>query len=163
MSAAHAHVHASAPGGGAARRVAIALALTVALVVGEAVAGVLAHSLALLADAGHNVTDALALGLSWVTMRIASRPADGGRTFGYHRAGILAALINSTTLMLLAGVALYEAVRRVAAPPPVAAGALVGVGLAALAVNALCAWLRMKAIETASSNLLHPEPRPEGM
>jgi len=125
----------------AIRRLALSLALTAVFVVVEAIAGWWANSLALLTDAGHNFTDVLALGLSWYAMWLTAQPARSGRTYGYQRAGILAALVNSTTLAIISIGVFYEAYRRFAAPPEVQADILVGVGFVAFLVNVVTAWL----------------------
>jgi cobalt-zinc-cadmium efflux system protein len=122
-------------------RLAVALGLTLAFVGVEAVAGLRANSLALLSDAGHNLTDVVALGLSWYAVRLSTQPANSGKTFGYHRAGILAALVNSTTLVIIALAIFYEAYQRFMAPPEVQSGILIGVGLIAFLINAVTAWL----------------------
>ncbi len=122
-------------------RLGISLVLTLAFVVFEAAAGVFSNSLALLSDAGHNLTDVIALALSWYALRLSTQPANSRNTFGYHRAGILVALVNSTTLVLIALGIFYEAYRRLIAPVHVQADILVGVGVVALAVNAGTAWL----------------------
>src|SRR4051794_30712777 len=100
---------------------------------GEVVAGVLAHSLALLSDAAHMLTDAGALAMSLVVLRLAARPAGGNRTFGLRRSEILSAQANGAALLVLAGLIVYGAVRRLVSPPPakgtaIFVGALVGVG-----------------------------------
>src|SRR5262245_30120291 len=82
-------------------RMAWSLILTLDFVFIEAAAGFMGNSLALLTDAAHNFTDAIALGLSWYAIRLTFQPADARRTYGYHRAGILVALLNSTTLVLI--------------------------------------------------------------
>lgn len=87
----------------------LAVALTLAFVIGETIAGYFAHSLALLSDAGHNFADAAALGFSWYALWIAKRPSHGGMTFGYHRVGILAALVNAVSLVVIAIFILIEA------------------------------------------------------
>src|SRR3989304_1342342 len=97
------------------KRLALALIITLAFVVVEALAGLYANSLALLTDAAHNFTDVIALGLSWDAVRLTIRPAHAGKTFGYHRAGILIALVNSTTLALIALGVFYEAYQRLIA------------------------------------------------
>ena len=135
---AHSHNHAAGQPGG---RLALALGLTLAFVFVEAGAGLLGNSLALLTDAAHNLTDVLALALSWHAVRLAARPASANNTFGNHRAGILTALVNSTTLVLISIGVFYEAVRRFSEPRAVDAGLLVGVGLLAFLINALTAWL----------------------
>jgi len=122
-------------------RLALAGALTLGFVGFEAAAGWHANSLALLTDAAHNLTDALALGLSWYAHRLASRPAHAGKTFGYHRAGILAALVNSSSLALISFGIFHEAWGRFNAPPQVASDVLMSVGAAAFVVNLVTAWL----------------------
>jgi cobalt-zinc-cadmium efflux system protein len=125
----------------AVRRLALSLGLTAIFVVIEAFAGWWANSLALLTDAGHNFTDVLALGLSWYAMWLATQPARAGRTYGHQRAGILAALVNSTSLAVISIGVFYEAYKRFVAPPEVQADVLVGVGFLAFLVNAVTAWL----------------------
>jgi cobalt-zinc-cadmium efflux system protein len=123
------------------RRLAFSLGLTAIFVVIEAFAGWRANSLALLTDAAHNFTDVLALGLSWYAMWLATQPARAGRTYGHQRAGILAALVNSTSLALISLGVFYEAYKRFVSPPEVQADVLVGVGFLAFLVNAVTAWL----------------------
>jgi cobalt-zinc-cadmium efflux system protein len=105
------------------------------LVVVEAGAGLFANSLALLTDAAHNITDVVALGLSWYAMRLALRPAHSGKTYGYHRAGILVALVNSTGLVLIALGIFYEAYERFRHPPEVNSGIMAGVAVLAFLIN----------------------------
>jgi cobalt-zinc-cadmium efflux system protein len=119
----------------ATRRMALALVITLLFVVVEAGAGFVANSLALLTDAAHNLTDVIALALSWYAVRLTLRPANSGRTFGYHRAGILIALFNSTTLMLIALGIFYEAYQRLLNPPPVEGGLMTVVAALAFIVN----------------------------
>jgi cobalt-zinc-cadmium efflux system protein len=95
------------------------LGLTVAFVALEIAAGLEARSLALLSDAGHNFTDALALLLAWFGYYVAQRPADEVKTYGYHRAGVLAAFVNALVLLALAAYIFYESYRRWLAPQPV--------------------------------------------
>jgi cobalt-zinc-cadmium efflux system protein len=95
------------------------LGLTVAFVALEIAAGLEARSLALLSDAGHNFTDALALLLAWFGYYVAQRPADEIKTYGYHRAGVLAAFVNALVLLALAAYIFYESYRRWLAPQPV--------------------------------------------
>src|SRR5689334_3711748 len=92
-------------------RLKLSLILTLGFVAVEAIAGARAHSLALLSDAGHNFTDAFALLLSWYALRIARKPASPGKTYGYHRVGILTALFNAVTLFAIAAVILIEAIQ----------------------------------------------------
>jgi cobalt-zinc-cadmium efflux system protein len=122
-------------------RLAISLGLTLVFVVFEFFAGMLGNSLALLTDAAHNLTDVIALGLSWYALKAASHPADARKTFGYHRVGILVALLNSTTLALIALGIFYEAWRRFLAPPEVDSAILIWVGALAFFINAGTAWL----------------------
>lgn len=137
MTHASSHSHQPSPGS----RLSLALFITLGFVVIEALAGWWANSLALLTDAVHNLTDVAALALTWYTLRLAFRPANARKTFGYHRAGILAALANSATLVVIAVGICLEAYRRWQNPLPVDAGVLTGVGLVALLVNAGTAWL----------------------
>jgi cobalt-zinc-cadmium efflux system protein len=123
------------------RRLALALIITLAFVVVEALAGFYANSLALLTDAGHNLTDVIALGLSWYALRLAARPANADKTFGYHRAGILIALFNSASLAGLTFWIFYEAYERLLAPPEVESTTLIVVAIIAFVVNAGTALL----------------------
>ena len=125
----------------ATRRLALSLGITAVFVVIEAIAGWWANSLALLTDAGHNFTDVLALGLSWFAMWLTTQPAASGKTYGHQRAGILTALVNSTSLGIISIGVFYEAYKRFVAPPEVQADILVGVGFLAFLVNAVTAWL----------------------
>ena len=138
---AHEHLHISDLSRSTTRRLAISLGLTVALVAVEVTAGLFANSLALLTDAVHNVTDVLALALTWWALRAAIKPAHAGKTYGYHRAGILVALVNSTILGLIALGIFYDAYRRLLAPPDVKADVLIGVGAAAVVLNLVTALL----------------------
>lgn len=122
-------------------RLALALSLTLILVVVEVVAGLAANSLALLTDAGHNLTDVLTLALTWFALRLTLRPSNARKTYGYHRAGILVALFNAATLALIALGIFYEAWQRFLAPPEVQAGILAAVGAVALLVNLVTALL----------------------
>jgi cobalt-zinc-cadmium efflux system protein len=116
-------------------RMALALFITLGFVFIEAIAGVIANSLALLTDAAHNLTDVIALALSWYAVRLTLRPANSGKTFGYHRAGILIALFNSTTLVLIALGIFYEAYQRLLNPPEVAGGLMTIIAALAFIVN----------------------------
>lgn len=121
------------------RRLEIALVVTALFVLGEAAAGIYSNSLALLSDAAHNFTDVLALGLSLYALRLSQRPANPAKTFGYHRAGILVALVNAGTLIGIGALIFYEAIRRLAAPPEVREEIIVIVALVAFAMNTLIA------------------------
>jgi cobalt-zinc-cadmium efflux system protein len=119
----------------------IALALTTVLLVAEVVGGLAANSLALLADAGHMLTDAGALALSLFVAWFSRQPSAPEKTYGYLRAEILAALVNGATLLGISGVILWEAVERLRHPEPVVSGLMLGVAAAGLAVNVLSAWV----------------------
>ena len=112
-----------------------AIAATLGLVVAEVFGGILGHSVALLNDAVHNLSDVPALGISWLAMRWAERPADSEKTFGYHRAGTLAAFTNAILLVLLALWLGYEAIDRLRAPVEVVESWMIWTSIAALVVN----------------------------
>lgn len=118
-----------------------ALVLTLGFVVFETLAGVQSQSLALLSDAAHNLTDVVALAISWYALHLAERPAHAWRTYGYHRGGILAALFNAATLLVIAVGIGVEAWFRFQNPVPVSWETLIGVGSLALVVNGISAWL----------------------
>ncbi|TMG28635.1 MAG: cation transporter [Chloroflexi bacterium] len=115
----------------------LALGLTLAVLVVELAGGLLSHSLALLADAGHVLTDVFALGLAWFAIEQSKRPADRHRSYGYQRVGILAALVNAAALIVIVLAIGFEAVRRLMTPEPVQGGAVIATALAAIAINAL--------------------------
>jgi cobalt-zinc-cadmium efflux system protein len=131
----HAHGHSED-----ARRLTFALALIVAFMIGEVVAGILAHSLALISDSAHMLTDAGALALSLVVLRLAARPAGGNRTFGLRRSEILSAQANGAALLVLAGLIVYGAVRRLISPPDANGTVILIVALVGIGVNLLAAW-----------------------
>jgi len=145
MSERHFHIGEGAQG--VSVRLGVSAGLTICLVAAEVVAGLLANSLALLTDAAHNATDVVALALSWYALHLAQRPAHSGKTYGYHRAGILAALVNSTTLVLVALGVFYEAYRRLGAPPEVRAGILIAVAAGAFGINLATALLIRRGSE----------------
>jgi cobalt-zinc-cadmium efflux system protein len=120
---------------GTGRTLTWSLGLTLAFVVVQIAAGLRANSLALLSDAGHNFTDALALGLALFGFYIAAKPADEEKTYGYQRAGVLAAFVNALTLVLLSVVIFYESVERLRAPTRVEEMTMIWVASAGLAVN----------------------------
>ena len=117
------------------RRLAIALVVTSVLLVAEVVGGILTGSLALAADGGHMASDVGALSLSLGAIWLASRPATTRRTFGFHRAEILAAFVNSIGLVLIAGYVFWEAGSRFGNPPEVDTGPMMGIAAAGLAGN----------------------------
>jgi cobalt-zinc-cadmium efflux system protein len=134
---AHGHTHGS---GDDARRLAVVFALIVAFMAGEVTAGILAHSLALLSDAAHMLTDAGALAMSLVVLRLAAQPAGGNRTFGLRRSEILSAQANGATLLVLAGLIVYGAVRRLVSPPQASGTVILVVALVGIGVNLLATW-----------------------
>jgi cobalt-zinc-cadmium efflux system protein len=134
------------------RALAIALALIVGLTVGELVAGIVSHSLALLADAGHLFSDAAALGFAFVAVTVAARPARGRWTFGFRRVEILAAQANGVMLLLVGVWIVYEAVRRLVSPPDVSGGIVLVVALAGIGVN-LVATLVLSGASRESLNV----------
>jgi len=119
----------------------VTLVLTSVMMVVEFVGGLWTGSLALLADAGHMLTDATALGLALIAAWLAARPPTPAKTYGYYRAEILAALANALLLFAVAGSILVEAWHRARAPAPVMAGPMAAVAALGLAVNLLSAWL----------------------
>jgi len=130
----HGHVHAHAHPHGE-RALGWAMAATLALVVAEIAGGTLGRSVALLNDALHNLSDVPALAISWLALRWATRPADSEKTYGYHRAGILAAFTNAVLLVVVALGLGYEAIGRLRSPVAVSAGWMIWTSIAALAVN----------------------------
>jgi cobalt-zinc-cadmium efflux system protein len=133
----HGHEHTS----GDRRALGAALALILGLLAAELVAGIVASSLALLADAGHMLTDAAALALALVAAGVARRPPTGSWTFGFRRVEILAALANGITLALVGIWIVYEAIRRLVAPADVHGGLVLAVALGGIAVNLAAAAL----------------------
>jgi cobalt-zinc-cadmium efflux system protein len=121
------------------------LALVLAFMAGEVVAGLAAHSLALISDAAHMLTDAASIALVLVTARLAVRPPTGGYTYGLRRAEILSAQANGITLVLLAAWLGYTAIRRLVTPPTVTGGTVLGVALAGVAVNLAATLLIARA------------------
>jgi cobalt-zinc-cadmium efflux system protein len=131
---AHGHVH-GVSADADERKLLVALALIVGFMCVEVAAGILASSLALLADAGHMLTDAAAIGLSVVAIRLARRPPRGALTFGLGRTEILSAQFNGATLLVLGVLIVVEAVRRLVDPADVEGLLMLGVALAGIAVN----------------------------
>ena len=118
----------------------LALALTCLVLVVELAGGLASHSLALLSDAGHVLTDVFALGLAWFAVAQAKRPADQRRSYGYHRVSILAALLNSIVLIGIVIAIGYEALRRLANPEPVQGGIVIVAALVGIAINTYVAF-----------------------
>jgi cobalt-zinc-cadmium efflux system protein len=138
VSHGHGHGHAGHAHGvsGSPRRLGVALGLIAGFMVVEVVVGVLAHSLALISDSGHMLSDVAALALSIVALRVADRPAQGALTYGLRRVEILSAQANGVTLLVLACVIVYSAVGRLFSPPDVSAWPMVIVALVGIVVNA---------------------------
>jgi cobalt-zinc-cadmium efflux system protein len=132
----HAHRHDTDD----ARRLWIALGLIVLFMAGEVVVGIVGNSLALLSDAAHMLTDAGALVVSLVVLRLAAQPAGGNRTFGLRRSEILSAQANGAALLVLAFLIVYGAVRRLIDPPDANGGAMLVVALVGIAVNVVATW-----------------------
>src|SRR5271170_2362541 len=117
------HVHAGGIGNAkTSRLLQVSLAVTLAYIVLLVIAGLRAHSLALLSEAGHNLSDFVALLMSWGAVYLQGKPPSARKTFGYNRAGVLVAFINGLSLVLIAFYILYEAFRRLQAPVDVHAG-----------------------------------------
>ncbi len=137
----HAHAHAPL----SARALRYSLAATFAYVLITLFAGLKAHSLALLSEAGHNVTDLLALLLSWVAVFIQTRPPSATKTFGYHRAGVLAAFVNALTLVVIAFYIFYEAFLRMRNPTPVQPQIMIWVAVVGVLMNGAISWVLFRA------------------
>jgi cobalt-zinc-cadmium efflux system protein len=154
------HSHALSPDADR-RYLTAALVLITALMAVEVVIGVIAGSMALIADAGHMLTDAVSLVLALIAMRLAARPARGHLTYGLKRAEILSAQVNGITLLLLGAILGYESVRRLITPPEVEGGLVLGTALTGIAVNIVAVWLIGKAnrsslnVEGAFQHLLN--------
>jgi cobalt-zinc-cadmium efflux system protein len=150
---AHDHGHSNMPASDAdARRLGGAFALIVAFMLAEVVAGIVGSSLALLSDAGHMLTDAIALGLALIALRLAERPPTGSFTYGLRRAEILSAQVNGITLLLLGIWIVYEGIRRLIEPPDVAGTLVLVVAIVGIAVNLAAARL-IAAAERRSLNV----------
>ena len=140
------HVHAS-PGGSekTSRILRFSLVVTAAYIVLLVVAGIRAHSLALLSEAGHNLSDFFALLLSLTAVYLQSRPPSSTKTYGYHRAGVLAALVNAVSLVAVSGFIFYEAFHRLQNPEQVRAGVMISVAAAGVVMNGVIALLLYRA------------------
>jgi cobalt-zinc-cadmium efflux system protein len=142
----HPHVRVG-PGAASTRlRLRVALGLTALFVVLEGIAGYWSHSLALLSDSGHNLADAIAIGLTLWTFELVTRPATARRTYGMHRASILGALANAIGLIVISAGIFVEALVRLRSPGPIDAGVMAGVAAVALILNlAIALWLHAAA------------------
>jgi cobalt-zinc-cadmium efflux system protein len=137
----HSHDHRSA----SRRALGTVLALTVGVTAVEVVGGFLTGSLALLADAGHMLSDTFAIGLAVVALTLAGRPSTPRRSFGFQRAEILAAFVNGLTLVLVSGWIAWEAVQRFRDPPEILGGWMLAVAAVGLAVNVVAAGILMRS------------------
>ena len=146
----HVHVHGA---GGPTRVLKISLAVTLAYIVLLVAAGIRAHSLALLSEAGHNLSDFLALLLSLVAVYFQSRPASSTKTYGYHRAGVLAALVNATSLVAVSFFIFYEAFRRLQHPEHVQASVMMWVAAAGVVMNGVIALLLYRSASGGDVNI----------
>src|SRR5215472_8322017 len=139
----HSHEHSHAPV--SARALRYSLAATFLYVLVTLIAGLRAHSLALLSESGHNVTDLLALLLSWVAVFLHSRPRSATKTYGYHRAGVMAAFINALTLIAIAFYIFYEAILRLGQPMAVQPKVMIWVAAAGVAMNGTISLFLLRA------------------
>ena len=144
----HGHSH-SVSADADSRKLTIALALILGFMLLEVVAGIAGDSLALLSDAGHMLTDAAAIGFSLVAIRLAARPAKGVMTYGLKRVEILSAQVNGVTLLVLALVISFEAVRRLIDPPDVEGGLVLVVAIVGVGVNLAAIWTLARANRTS--------------
>ncbi|HUB01214.1 MAG TPA: cation diffusion facilitator family transporter [Terriglobales bacterium] len=151
MHGAHNHSH------GTGRVLRISLAVTAVYIALLVIAGIRAHSLALLSEAGHNLSDFLALLLSLAAVYLEGRPPSATKTYGYRRAGVLAALVNSLSLVVVSFLIFYEAFRRIQHPEHVHAGLMIWVAAAGVAMNAAIAFLLWRSSRDVNirSALLH--------
>jgi cobalt-zinc-cadmium efflux system protein len=135
----------------------VSLAVTAVYIVLLVIAGIRAHSLALLSEAGHNLSDFVALLLSLVAVYLQSRTPNATHTFGYHRAGVLAALVNAATLVIISFLIFYEGVRRIQQPQPVHAGTMMWVAAAGVIMNGAIALMLVRTNRDVNirSALLH--------
>jgi len=123
------------------KKLSWSLAVTLVIFAGEVIGGILSNSLALLSDAGHVLTDAFALGLSLVAAMVMRRPSDYKATYGYQRIGILAALINGVSLVVIALFIFAEGYKRLQSPPEIHSGVMLTVAVAGLIGNLIMAWI----------------------
>jgi cobalt-zinc-cadmium efflux system protein len=146
----HSHAHAHGVSADADQRwLRLALGLILAFMLAEVTIGLIAHSLALLSDAAHMLTDAASIVLALIAIRLAARPAHGVFTYGFQRAEILSALANGVTLLVLAVWLTVEAIRRLVSPPEVTGGLVLVTALVGIAINIAAAWAISKANRTS--------------
>jgi len=139
----HSHEHSHAPM--SARALRYSLVATFLYVLVTLIAGLRAHSLALLSESGHNVTDLLALALSWVAVFIQTRPRSATKTYGYHRAGVVAAFINALTLVAISFYIFYEAILRMSHPVEVQPRIMIWVAVAGVLMNGTISWFLFRS------------------
>jgi cobalt-zinc-cadmium efflux system protein len=151
------HMHASHGGERTSKVLRISLVVTLAYIVLLVIAGIRAHSLALLSEAGHNLSDLVALLLSLVAVYLQARPPSATKTYGWHRAGVLAALVNAGSLVVISFFIFYEAFRRLRAPEPVHAGLMMGVAAVGVVMNGVIALMLYRSHRDVNirSTLLH--------
>jgi cobalt-zinc-cadmium efflux system protein len=151
------HTHASHGGERTSKVLRISLVVTLAYIVLLVIAGIRAHSLALLSEAGHNLSDLVALLLSLVAVYLQARPPSATKTYGWHRAGVLAALVNAASLVVIAFFIFYEAFKRLRNPEPVHAGLMMGVAAVGVVMNGVIALMLYKSHRDVNirSTLLH--------
>ncbi|MGH3183313.1 MAG: cation diffusion facilitator family transporter [Streptosporangiaceae bacterium] len=135
-----AHAHSHGRGSNAARILTLSAVATLAYVLLALVMGLHAHSLALVSEAGHNFTDFLALGLTWLGVYLETKPPNASKTYGYQRAGVLAALVNVVSLFVITALIVAEAIHRLRAPAPVATGVMLWVAAVGLVMNGVISW-----------------------
>src|SRR5512138_2436609 len=141
----HAHAHNGGDPARTSRVLKLAMVVTGAYIVLLVITGLKAHSLALLSEAGHNLSDFLALALSWVAVYFSLRPPSARRTYGYQRAGVLAAFINALTLVVIAFYIFYEAALRLYQPRDVHSGVMMWVAGVGVVLNALIGFFVYRA------------------
>ncbi len=141
------HIHVPVAG-----KIGLGILLSAVILVAEIVGGIVSHSLALLADAGHVAADVIALTLSWYGVRQAQRPPTGRMTFGFHRVGVLVAIVNALSILAIAIFILYEAFRRFQSPTEVNSGLMSIIAVIGLAVNVFVA-LRLRSESHSNLNV----------
>jgi len=137
----HDHHHALPRDAAAAQAIGIAALLTGGFMLVEVAGGLISGSLALIADAGHMLTDFAALAMAWLAFRVARRPADARRTYGFDRLSVLAAFVNGLALFAVTGWIVVEAIERIAAPRPIEGGLMLAVAALGLIVNLASFWV----------------------
>ena len=123
------------------KRLFLSLLVTIGILIAEVIGGIMSHSLALLSDAGHVLTDAFALGLSLIALLIMKRPSDNRATYGYQRIGLIAALINGVSLVVIAMFIFLEAYKRFNSPPEINTSVMLFIAAAGLLGNLIMAWI----------------------